>query len=464
MESDIGVLFTGLYVYILFLFPALSSGLRFYEILTPSDITVKILNGSSITTVVFYFINQKYVLKLSPDGGILHPEAIAKVVDENNLETEVTIGRNKIFSGTVEHDLSRRVTAVEVNGTWIIHILSPDDLISIEPLLWYDRNGDLNTMVAFQGWEYFRLEEGVLVKTVQCGGSERDTMVESSSERLCMTFPKSQWGSKQDEHLTDQSKANARPLFEHTFGEPEDLAKQRETDVDLEVKPANLSYGHNKNQSRKTLNLKAQHQERTSLRSLVLGLTSTKPYNRKRFRRSGTDGSEEATDCDVMVIVDYNLFRQLGADVQMTIATMIMVYKYSDEIFRRTKFRNNPSCGIVLTEFRIHTDYSSQETHYNADGQDFIEGIMLLAILRNSTNSSQFYYFCLVHLNCKRNLRPSVVGLSYPAGRNQWSSGVCGVYYEGGVTPSPSNVLLSVDADDMGINLIVKLYAIETRI
>ena len=511
----------------------------FYKLdtLTPVDISVKVANNSAIT-VSFTALQQEFTLSLCPDPGILHPELVVKLVDEDDRETAISAHRVRIFSGTANGDVTLKVIAAEVNGSWIIHIRSLYDLVSVEPMRWYDSGSEWNTMVVYRGyrhppWEYIigqfiantvkdsKEKEQDLDRDGDFGSKnpntsmtnvavdvDRDEGLLSQNLNVNVTDGALDFGQDgdlgsqnpngnvtslgididADDYTNSNDSQNMTTLIELS----ENL-RRGDTDSnfdDINVYPKPMKTNFSLCGSKKSVTSKCKHNNPSAKtrrastrfpsqaydpdrpiypghRHLIKPIWSRLLFNstaeplRRRHRSSKNPTDTNSTECDLLAIVDYNLYRHLGSDAHLIIAALSIAYKYSDEILRRSKFGDSQNCGIVIKEFRIHTNYTAESNHYNA--RNFSNAKTeddLMHILRKSAGSSHFYNFCLVHLNCKIKIPYPVAGLSYRAKphiySDHWSAGVCGVYYDEELQPSPSNLLLTIVLPELGIRLIVE--------
>ncbi|KAK3784216.1 hypothetical protein RRG08_003369 [Elysia crispata] len=395
-----------------------------FEILTSSDILLETFN-SSLTSVTFRALGQKFKLSLCGDANVLHPQAVAKLVDGHHAETNIPIHRDTIFSGIANNMADHRVNAAKVNEVWIIHIRSSNNLVSVEPLRWYRPGSDRKSMVVYKGFNQpdwnFALHQHSSVS-----GGEAKTFAQSK-------FPLHE--NKVNDLFTRRQRKSAR----NTRGNFHKLHGHK---YDLE---------------------KPNHIENVFFNNTLHGNSSFP----KRMRRSSDSASPSPTECDLMSIVDFNLYKQLGSDPQLVISALIIAYKHVDEIFRKTKFGDVTNCGIVIKEFRIYSNYTYENQHFNSrNTNNVMDSGVFLDIMRNSTGSSHFYNFCLVHLNCKKTFSKFESGMSYWAqvSDDHWSAGVCGVYYDENLTPSPSNLLVTTESSDLGIRLIDYALAIAHEI
>ena len=454
-----------------------------FEILTSSDILLETFN-SSLTSVTFRALGQKFKLSLCGDANVLHPQAVAKLVDGHHAETNIPIHRDTIFSGIANNMADHRVNAAKVNEVWIIHIRSSNNLVSVEPLRWYRPGSDRKSMVVYKGfnqpdWNFALHQHSSVsggeakVKDITGDGvTPRKFSNDTPGVKINFDFDFKTQNSTDMFNSNESLRPNKTDVGRTKFSTPTELLyvlrHSHKANFRLDENKVNDLFTRRQRKSARNTRgnfhklhghkydlEKPNHIENVFFNNTLHGNSSFP----KRMRRSSDSASPSPTECDLMSIVDFNLYKQLGSDPQLVISALIIAYKHVDEIFRKTKFGDVTNCGIVIKEFRIYSNYTYENQHFNSrNTNNVMDSGVFLDIMRNSTGSSHFYNFCLVHLNCKKTFSKFESGMSYWAqvSDDHWSAGVCGVYYDENLTPSPSNLLVTTESSDLGIRLIVK--------
>ena len=354
---------------------SLHSTFHHFESLKPHQISVRekrSASGKETVRASFWALQKRFNMMLTPGARVLHPRVEASLVDETGTVTPFSLLNNKFFSGTLDGHATHEVDASESDGVWMVHIHTPHEFYAVEPMRFYDSTANERDMIVYRA---------------------RDI--------------------KLDNITTDHS--FCKEVF---FEEPpknqrkEQAAAPRAKTTGSKLKADMSNIHHFKDDS-----------ERTNKQHVSSFGKSKRQVSDKPWREEGY--SLEATDCDVVAVADFNLFKGIGNRSPTSIVrTLVHVYSLVDKVFRETDFGdvfNGRKYGIVLRGMIIHTNYSHSATHYNSRNLTMSAHDVLVAM----TAHTPFINYCLAHLTTQRNTGV-IIGLAARASPGEyWDNGIC---------------------------------------
>lgn len=132
----------------------LHSRFSFFEILTPSDITLRTKRDSDSLTdnkhMQFSALGQAFNIHLTPGSPVVHGDLEVKLVDSEGGELMVPVRTDQFYVGRVEGFSGSEVDASYAGGVWSAHIETPYDVYFIEPVANYDRVGGKKNMIIYR--------------------------------------------------------------------------------------------------------------------------------------------------------------------------------------------------------------------------------------------------------------------------------------------------------------------------
>ncbi|GFO11619.1 disintegrin and metalloproteinase domain-containing protein 17 [Plakobranchus ocellatus] len=356
-------------------------------------------------TISFHAFQKRFTLFLTPDMRVLHPDIKAELVDFMGTTRPYNIHHNKFYSGTIEGDETQEVDASENDGVWMISIHTPDEYYAVEPLRFYDGRAHFKDMIFYRA-----------------GDIKHDN--HTNKKPFCEEFAFSNFSQNaSEEDFMNPTILNLLNGLQH-------IGKKKQPEITkLDA------YEHND---------EIQGFSKEDSASIV--------RDKRSWRQKGY--GERASDCNILAVTDYNLFKGIGAENPASIVqSLVQVYSLADRIFRGTNFGGSftEGYGIVLKGITIHTNYSDSMNHYNSPNMSMTP----FDLLKSMKRLAMFTQYCLVHLTVQRQMG-SMLGIAAVAQPNKlWMNGICA-----GISESDArNVGASTVVDWTGRIMPLKLYS-----
>ncbi|XP_059147561.1 ADAM 17-like protease [Physella acuta] len=355
-------------------FSTLHSRFSFFEILTPSDITLRTKRDSDSRIekkhLQFSALGRAFNIHLTPGSPVVHGDLEVKLVDPGGRELKVPVGTDHFYVGTVEGLSGSEVDASYAGGVWSAHIETPYDVYFIEPVANYDRVGGKKNMIIYRKSD---------VRVFNASSN--------SGRPFCMTN-----GSEQIVRRTN----DPRPVQNVSWSRFPDLP------------PAEPD--HRKNQ--------------TSPDSV----NATERLKARRRLRSHYPNT-----CDMLVVVDAVTYKGLcNGSVHMCASKVVYWMQMVDRIYKSSQFGAFSGMRVKVKAIRIMKEFTKTNgsIDFNMGTEHQLYSHQLLESLSRVSCLGEY---CLVHLITQRDIGPGVMGQATIAnvpkegeeGEEFWHQGIC---------------------------------------